>query len=77
MSKNPIRDSPEEGGEIGWEGTGGKTGGADRARTDDPQLAKLVLFQLSYCPRAQVGSENAGGPRWSRTTDLTLIRRAL
>ena len=26
------------------------TGGADRARTDDPLLAKQVLSQLSYSP---------------------------
>ena len=27
-------------------------GGADRARTDDPLLAKQVLSQLSYSPLA-------------------------
>jgi hypothetical protein len=27
-----------------------KTGGADRNRTDDIQLAKLALYQLSYSP---------------------------
>jgi hypothetical protein len=26
-------------------------GGGDRIRTRDPQLAKLVLYQLSYAPR--------------------------
>lgn len=33
--------------------TGSKTlmnGGGDRGRTGDPQLAKLVLSQLSYAP---------------------------
>ena len=28
----------------------GETGGADRNRTDDIQLAKLALYQLSYSP---------------------------
>jgi len=28
----------------------GKSGGADRSRTDDIQLAKLALYQLSYSP---------------------------
>jgi hypothetical protein len=28
----------------------GNGGGADRARTDDPLLAKQVLSQLSYSP---------------------------
>ena len=28
-------------------------GGGDRDRTDDPQLAKLVLSQLSYAPIGQ------------------------
>ena len=27
------------------------SGGADQARTDDPLLAKQVLYQLSYNPR--------------------------
>ncbi len=30
-----------------------KYGGADRVRTDDTQLAKLVLFQLSYGPKVE------------------------
>ena len=29
---------------------GAKDGGADRARTGDPLLAKQVLYQLSYDP---------------------------
>ena len=33
-----------------WQDTG-EIGGADRARTDDPLLAKQVLSQLSYSPR--------------------------
>ena len=48
------------------------TGGAEGIRTLDIQLAKLALSQLSYSP-----SLTFCGPRWSRTTDLTLIRRAL
>jgi hypothetical protein len=39
-----------------------ETGGADRSRTDDIQLAKLALYQLSYSPiKPVVGT---GGPRW-------------
>ncbi len=60
--------------------------GADRDRTDDIQLAKLALSQLSYSPvrQDQHGSTASAdpsrfgdGPRWTRTTDLALIRRAL
>ena len=45
-------------------------GGGERDRTDDLLLAKQALSQLSYTP-------NGGGPNWSRTNDLTLIRGAL
>ena len=31
-------------------GPGGNLCGADRSRTDDIQLAKLALYQLSYSP---------------------------
>ena len=37
---------------------GGKVGGADRDRTDDPLLAKQVLSQLSYSPG---GPPSSGG----------------
>ena len=33
-----------------WVETDDKRGGADRSRTDDPLLAKQVLYQLSYSP---------------------------
>ena len=49
-------------------------------RTDDLQLAKLVLSQLSYSPGPSYVASAAleqSGPGWTRTTDLTLIRRAL
>ena len=36
--------------------------GADRSRTDDIQLAKLALYQLSYSPTNPV--VGTGGPRW-------------
>ncbi len=66
-------------------------GGARRDRTDDLKLAKLALSQLSYAPflaapphqakdpgkRAKKTAQADGGPRWTRTTDLTLIKRAL
>ena len=42
-------------------------GGAERARTADPLLAKQVLSQLSYTPAAvtnlDFGSTSVGGPR--------------
>ena len=46
-------------------------GGDERNRTADPLLARQVLSQLSYTPTI------IGGPGWTRTIDLTLIRRAL
>ena len=53
-------------------------GGDDRSRTDDPRLAKPVLYQLSYTPKKKIRvSLPNGGPDESRTCDLTLIRRAL
>ena len=48
-----------------------KFGGDEENRTPDPLLARPVLSQLSYTPKFN------GGPKWTRTTDLTLIRRAL
>ena len=48
-------------------------GGDERVRTDDPLLAKQVLYQLSYTPALLKG----GGPKWTRTTDLAIISRAL
>jgi hypothetical protein len=72
-------------GEVG-------VGGAEEARTPDPLLAKEVLSQLSYGPsgvepsmpwpfgRAKWLSGRAkmvGGPFWTRTRDLSLIRTAL
>ena len=47
-----------------------KSGGDNRDRTGNPQLAKLVLSQLSYIP-------NSGGPIWNRTRDLRVISTAL
>ena len=40
-----------------------RSGGADRNRTDDIQLAKLALYQLSYSPN-QAWVPEGGGPRW-------------
>ena len=48
-----------------------RLGGDKRDRTVDPLLAKQVLSQLSYTPVRN------GGPKWARTTDLTIISRAL
>ena len=62
-------------------------GGARRDRTDDLMLAKHALYQLSYGPLKKprpIGSLSDlfargkyGGPRQTRTADLTLIRRVL
>ena len=66
------------------------SGGARRDRTDALMLAKHALYQLSYGPNgeaarrelsfdlsAQGSTEKGGGPRQTRTADLTLIRRVL
>ena len=45
--------------------------GADRVRTCDLFRARELLSQLSYSPKLN------GGPTWTRTTDLILIRDAL
>ena len=66
--------------------------GDEEIRTLDPLLARQVLSQLSYTPIG-CGSSflfsksnpcihlfeflNSNGLKWTRTTDLTLIRRAL
>ena len=47
-------------------------GGADRDRTCDLLNANQMLSQLSYSPNVLIG-----GPTWTRTTDLILIRDAL
>ena len=50
--------------------------GDGEIRTLDPLRARQVLSQLSYAPVVQLyGLKN--GLKWTRTTDLTLIRRAL
>jgi len=59
-----------------------ESGGDSGARTRSLRLAKPALSQLSYIP---VGggsggasqTRSVGGPGWTRTTHLTLIRRAL
>ena len=57
-------------------------GGARRDRTDDLMLAKHALYQLSYGPKQGVSeglddAKSDGGPGKTRTSDLTLIKRAL
>ena len=61
-----------------------RSSGDGEIRTHDPLLARQVLSQLSYTPtqllllkslRQVWQKEN--GLKWTRTTDLTLIRRAL
>ena len=52
-------------------------GGDIRARTGNLRLAKPALSHLSYIPSSMLSLKGNGGPRWNRTIDLTLIRRAL
>ena len=49
--------------------------GDGEIRTLDPLLARQVLSQLSYAPVGFFYSVD--GLEWTRTIDLTLIRRAL
>ena len=52
--------------------------GDGEIRTHDPLLARQVLSQLSYTPIWYYkGFVKNSGLKWTRTTDLTLIRRAL
>ena len=65
------------------------TGGDEQIRTVDPLLARQVLSHLSYTPAHAFACTDAltafappslsqgGGLKWTRTTDLALIRRAL
>jgi hypothetical protein len=59
-----------------------ESGGDSGARTRSLRLAKPALSQLSYIPvsgerAGELRSRKRGGPGWTRTTHLTLIRRAL
>ena len=67
-----------------------KPSGDGEIRTLDPLLARQVLSQLSYTPILMVCAVTIpellssiltffkiNGLKWTRTTDLTLIRRAL
>ena len=53
--------------------------GDEGIRTPDPLLARQVLSQLSYTPMGLwlIQFSLTDGLKWTRTTDLTLIRRAL
>ena len=51
--------------------------GDNEIRTRDPLLARQVLSQLSYTPKYYSDRLSANGLKWTRTIDLTLIRRAL
>ena len=50
-----------------------RSGGDEETRTPDLLLAKEMLCQLSYVPRAT----EDGGRFWTRTRDLCLIRAVL
>jgi hypothetical protein len=69
-------------------GSVARSGGAEEIRTPDLRRAKAALSQLSYGPsgmrtvrgHAQRGGPvqwMVGGPFWTRTRDLSLIRTAL
>ena len=68
LSKNGIGPNPKRAPD--------QNGGGERDRTDDPLRARQVLSQLSYTPNL-LGTDESGGPRWTRTTDLTIISRVL
>ena len=51
--------------------------GDGEIRTHDPLLARQVLSQLSYIPIQEILIPRFNGLKWTRTIDLTLIRRAL
>ena len=57
------------------EGDGASSRGDGEIRTPDPLLAKQVLYPAELHPRLAVQAER--GPLWTRTTDLTVISRAL
>ena len=59
-----------------------RTCGDERDRTANLCLAKAALSQLSYTPQLNLSHNNSiqhenGGPKWIRTTDLSLIRGTL
>ena len=60
---------------------GKDSNGDNEIRTHDPLLARQVLSQLSYTPIIRhpllIQQKTSDGLKWTRTTDLTLIRRAL
>jgi hypothetical protein len=60
--------------------SGERTGGGTGIRTPDLLLAKQALYQLSYTPGHLcflMHLRVAGGLIWTRTRDLSLIRRVL
>src|SRR5436853_234609 len=52
-----CRNGSRETSDVPWVARpSGRSGGDDRTRTDDPLLAKQVLYQLSYVPAADTRS---------------------
>ena len=84
LCANPFRiwNSSES---KSWKDSKESHGGDDGIRTHDPLLAGQVLSQLSYTPIIiwfvvfSVCNKLSlfGRPKWTRTTDLVLIRHAL
>ena len=64
-----------------WHASNYFDNGDGEIRTLDPLLARQVLSQLSYAPiwvtYLIIQSHSASGLEKTRTSDLTLIRRAL
>ena len=54
-----------------------ETGGDERNRTANLLVANQALSRLSYVPVRFTPDKANGGPTWTRTTDLILIRDAL
>jgi hypothetical protein len=50
---------------LGIQFSKSESGGADRDRTDDIQLAKLALSQLSYSPKGARPAGSRAGNWWA------------
>src|SRR5512133_3345783 len=61
LSESSCFASPRRARRAGTRSPGAEAGGADRSRTDDIQLAKLALYQLSYSPIHKLECRNVVG----------------
>jgi hypothetical protein len=51
-----------------------KSGAGDETRTRDPQLGRLMLYQLSYTRPYQISNLRSDDLRWCRGQDSNLRR---